>query len=661
MSTSNTKYSHVDDIEFMFPDISEKGKLQRLDVTVLQVLEKNGYPHSKPETFINEYTKHIETSISKSLMHAFSHYASRADIRKILESTVGKRLVLEIEGLDKNLSGIITKVFENYRDEAHMSSASKKQVDRNTLYSAYLAYNVLKDMLVSGVDDCRQYVGLSPFEILSLYGHNRAIRNNVDRDTVVMMYEKSILDPNVRIVLQYPTSCAGIARKNYIKTYAARVLMINKHAVFSAVLRDVAGEEISADMISKLINTRPDLVERVFILASRGVISAKALRTVPTKDEIENIVSYDHASSQHGVKKEGSGAGRETYIIERGSPLDPFSFHGSMLYIDNMTFPTLFHYCVYKLVPPNHKNFGNVMLVNRYADKNVYTNYKHADLGLIHSIMRYDMMVALHTCIVSNENNMYTTKILDVVDDIIAIYSKEDDIVHQHICTDLDTYRQTVLGMKNILTPESKRVPMAVSYAMRQYRAVETYVNDITSMYNGGENKKLRDAVFGIVSRTRVSGEEYLMYIYDLMADALSGYVGLTDEDVAIYFTTVYVGSNYVKKDLVDLVVKRRDVGRDVAANLVCIIQALAKLAERTASELDIENSEDEYMDIVEHAMKYFHIDTNVRGRAATGNTVAKIIFDGRLSDYDCEFVTYCAERAAANDRVVSRIISYLA
>jgi len=274
----------------------------------------------------------------------------------------------------------------------------------DTLYSAYLAASIMTTLLRTGKDDCSKYIGLVPASIVDVYGEIKASSENIDKDTVLMLYTRGMLDNVVLQVLQHPSSAANIVRKHYFRAYAQALENIKRQSIFSTFFETLVKQKypdlasavtIIADQMHSLdLATQHSLVDRVYRLYTLGLIVSRVDINIPSEDAIKQVEAFALPTAAPASKSVSIA------LDVAGTILD-FTAHTPNLYISELHFPTISHYVYYLL---KNKQYSAV-----YNGKNFIPTPDISDKY----ILVPDMYESFHRALFSNEVYGIGPKITD--------------------------------------------------------------------------------------------------------------------------------------------------------------------------------------------------------------------------------------------------------
>ncbi len=301
----------------------------------------------------------------------------------------------------------------------------------DTLYNAFLAASIMTTLLRAGKDDCSKYIGLVPASIIDVYGEIKASSENIDKDTVLMLYTRGMLDNVVLQVLQHPNSAANIVRKHYFRAYAQALENIKRQSIFSTFFEtlvkqkypDLAskGTAIAEQIHSLDLATQHSLVDRVYRLYTLGLIVSRVDIDIPTEDAIKQVEAFALPAATPAAKP-------VTVALNVAGTMLDFTAHAPTLYINELHFPTISHYVYYLL---KNRQYSAV-----YDGKNFIPTPDISDKYIIVP----DMYESFHRALFSNEIYGIGPKITDdLANDTVEVDTSLPDrlvVVVTAMCAD---------------------------------------------------------------------------------------------------------------------------------------------------------------------------------------------------------------------------------
>lgn len=236
-----------------------------------------------------------------------------------------------------------------------LAESETRTRDPDAVYTAYLAVTTLATLLRSGRGDCAEYVGLTPSEILDVYGIARARSENIDQATVHMLNARGLLDPLVFDAIDHPRSTADIVRRKHFRAYTAALERIKKTSIFTVYFETIvakayphlaAAKDIITGQLALLSPTQQNaLVDRVYKLHQLGLIATTVTVDIPTETDIVAVEAFVPPPHRSVVFDAATSDLSETWLNYTA----PIGARGE-LYIDGMRFPTIAHYVYYVLI-----------------------------------------------------------------------------------------------------------------------------------------------------------------------------------------------------------------------------------------------------------------------------------------------------------------------
>ena len=331
-----------------------------------------GLPSGK---FEEKYEKWDEDTLSEAFIEALEHLSVYPSYEAaILSSAKGTYS----EGA-LNVASIYT---DAVRTVATKIAASKPRTyTTESVYNAFLAVNILTNLLRSGKSDCREYLGLLPFEVVDVYGAAKARSDFPDVDVVYGIYKRGGLDSLTLQVLESPRSVAALVRKRYFRAYVASLEKIKKQSIFTAFFEKVCkDEDLSLDSgLSQLANLpakeQVELVDRVADLHDLGIIDTTVTLAIPSEKEIDEVEGY--TSDNLSVERNDNSTQPQKVEIHQTSihiekTILNYRRKTDVLHVDDIKFPSIAHYAYYCL---SQKRYSVIVTEGRFIDPEISDPY----------------------------------------------------------------------------------------------------------------------------------------------------------------------------------------------------------------------------------------------------------------------------------------------
>lgn len=292
--------------------------------------------------FEEQYEKWHANTISEAFIDALEHLSVYPSYEAAIVSALNGTY---LEG-PRNVAALYT---DAVRTVATKIMASKpKTYSTEAVYNAYLAVNILTNLLRSGKSDCREYIDLLPFEVVDVYGSGKARSEFPDVEVVYGIYKRGALDTLTLQVLEFPRRVASLVRKRYFRAYASALETIKRQSIFTAFFEKVVADmALSFDEGLSQLAALPDeeqleLVERVYDLYRLGLVDTAATVAIPSEKEIDAVEDYVLPSSEESVVFSDDGVRIDKTVL---------NYHGktAVLHVDDIKFPTIAHYVYYCL------------------------------------------------------------------------------------------------------------------------------------------------------------------------------------------------------------------------------------------------------------------------------------------------------------------------
>lgn len=287
------------------------------------------------------------------------HRAFVTAIEAVAKQTRFQRLVESLDNFaytseeSTSLDNIFVEAVKSVRDMLWRSNPVRG-VDEG-LYDAYVVVNLMENHLRTGKSDCSQFIGLTPSEIIDVYGKAHVLSENPPEDVVLKMNARGTLDALVYSVARKPVHAAQLVRKQFIRSYAKARTAILKRSVFtvffeSVISRTYSNIENKRSAIQKALSSisvtkQLSIMDRVYKLYKLGIISVPDFDVgklqIPSAEDINSIETYvaPPVASFAPVSTEF------TYLEDTDLRYD----NVVNVYIDNMKFSTIADYVAYTI------------------------------------------------------------------------------------------------------------------------------------------------------------------------------------------------------------------------------------------------------------------------------------------------------------------------
>lgn len=247
---------------------------------------------------------------------------------------------------DPRYSEIAQIYTERIRAAGARLDAADTSVDPDTLYSAYVATEILADALRTGRSDCREYAGLDPGQIIETYGRAKAQKTYPEQAVVLTLHTRGALDPLVLAVAAAPTHTAELVRRRYYRAYVAARVEARRQAVFTVFFDTVIQsrgrtlEDGLAQLKAQPAPVQYDLVERVYDLYEMGLVAADADFGVPTKEEVDEAERFAAPPAEPRRRPPVSALPLENTVLN-------YRERTAYLTVGGLYFPSIMHYVLY--------------------------------------------------------------------------------------------------------------------------------------------------------------------------------------------------------------------------------------------------------------------------------------------------------------------------
>jgi hypothetical protein len=326
-----------------------------------------GLPPPREETFEKQYEKWYHTTLSEAFIEALEHLSVYPSYEATILSCISGTY-------DDETNGNVPKIYsEAVRTVATKIASSKpKTYTTESIYNAFIAVNILTNLLRAGKSDCKEYLGLLPFEVIEVYGVTKARSEFPDAEVVYGIYKRGGLDSLILQVLEYPRQATALVRKRYFRTYVATLEKIRKQSIFTIFFEKVAKDhgrkastwsqepeaprsqseqgdhgtslESALNQLARLSEPeQKELMERVSDLHDMGIIDTKVTLTIPSEKEIDSVENYViNTSVSPKVTISESSINIAKTILNYRRNID-------VLHVDDIKFPSIAHYAYYCL------------------------------------------------------------------------------------------------------------------------------------------------------------------------------------------------------------------------------------------------------------------------------------------------------------------------
>jgi hypothetical protein len=319
--------------------------------------------------FEEQYEKWYKDTLAEAFIEALEHLSVYPSYETaILSSAKGTYS----EG-PMNVASIYT---DTIRTVATKIAASKPRTyTTESVYNAFLAVNILTNLLRSGKSDCREYLELLPFEVVDVYGVSKARSEFPDVEVVYGIYKRDGLDSLTLQVLESPRSVAALVRKRYFRAYVASLEKIKKQSIFTVYFEKVCKDHGSsldtglAQLATIPVDEQLQLVDRVSDLHDLGIIDTSVTLAIPSEKEIDEVEGYtpenDSAKPRKEVEIHATSGHIEKTILNYTRKVD-------VLHVDNIKFPSIAHYAYYCL---SQKRYSAIVAEGKFIYPDISDPY----------------------------------------------------------------------------------------------------------------------------------------------------------------------------------------------------------------------------------------------------------------------------------------------
>lgn len=256
---------------------------------------------------------------------------------------------------------------------------NKNIKEQNNIYNVYLAEKGLLNAIQNG-DDLTKCIGKTPIEIIDELGRVDIERNSINRNNIFELVHSKMLPSDTLNFITYPETLVHVIRKKKIRELRTYKLKQRKGIVFD-MFADYTIQKYYPDLDADLYDTakkqqfhtmgeqqKTQLENKLFRLYESDMLSSRLTKninevlsgfTIPSEEEVEMVEHTPILYNDINTITELS------YISEEGEDvfIYPFDFpedmkkykqlsplHETLFKVDNVFFPTVIHYVIFKLL-----------------------------------------------------------------------------------------------------------------------------------------------------------------------------------------------------------------------------------------------------------------------------------------------------------------------
>lgn len=341
---------------------------------------------SNPESSISKLL--LQTGDARIFYFSYDHFLGTTDPNDSMKGENWYGLALEQARLDLNnmLKKQKTLVINTEKDEK--------------IYDIYLAHKGLIDAIKKG-NNLKEFINMSIPEIIRVLGRENLERMCLPIKPFLENFRKGHSD-EIKTFIDYPENLVHVIRKNRIvelqekKKREERKIIFDMYAdyllnrKFPDVPEDKYGEAKSQHFDNPTFQAEAENLEmRLYNLFKAGMLSENLCKDIdqrlksfyiPTDDEVKEAIFYPISwkDKPEDVKKFTKSRNGESIIVlpselfndspfypnnAKYIPLSPFAFSVPLLKIKNLSYVTIAHYILTKLI----KFVGHISLKQSYS------------------------------------------------------------------------------------------------------------------------------------------------------------------------------------------------------------------------------------------------------------------------------------------------------
>jgi hypothetical protein len=341
---------------------------------------------SNPESDISKLL--LQTGNARIFYFSYDHFLGTIDPNDSMKGENWYGLALEQARLDLNnmLKKQKTVVINTEKDEK--------------IYDIYLAQKGLIDAIKKG-NNLKEFIGISISEIIRVLGRQNLEHMCLPIKLFLENFRKGHSD-EIKPFIDYPENLVPVIRKNWItklqenKQREERKIIFDMYAdylldrKFPDVTKDKYSEAKSQHFDNPAFQSEAENLEiRLYNLFKAGMLSENLCKDIdqrlksfyiPTDDEVKEAISYPISwkDKPEDVKKFTKSRNGESIIVlpsdlfndspfypnnAKYIPLSPFAFSVPLLKIKNLSYITIAHYILTKLI----KFVGHISLKKSYS------------------------------------------------------------------------------------------------------------------------------------------------------------------------------------------------------------------------------------------------------------------------------------------------------